>query len=128
MKWITNLIKGLLWFLINIPLLGIPHIIKKRRESKLDDGECRYVLSIGVCKFTTKKKTIKALDDFGVTTLWKVRLLDNCWMGCIEVRVGEKQLALLRKHTRDGTLYVSGSVFDNRKDWWVAPEDLDLVA
>ena len=128
MKWITNLIKGLLWFLINIPLLGIPHIIKKRRESKIDDGEWRYVLDIGVCKFTTKKKATKALDDLGVTTPWKEHLLDNSWMGCVEVRVREKQLALLRKHTRDGTLYVSGSVFDNRKDWWVHPGDLDLVA
>jgi len=111
-------LKGLIWFLFNIPTLGIPYLIWGRNKIT-DNSEEHYHVSFCIPVFSKPKEIKKILIELGVEDRWQRQVLGGKrtiveqWFDENNARKLNKliDLRVLGEH--------NDMVLDRRNDTWI---------
>lgn len=120
MKWIGRMILNLVWFLVNIPTIGIPYLVYRwwTREKVTDNSEECYHPNIQPRYYVPEKIVVKALKDIGVDEEYIIDLRDGERVA-IEMNLDDNNMRKFLKYVDKGVFCSLHHVFSHRDGRWI---------
>ncbi len=125
MKWIGRMILNLIWFLVNIPTIGIPYLIYRwwTKVKITDNSEECYHVKIQPRYFVSEKIVVKALRDIGVGEEYIISFRDGS-REYIEHNLDDNNMRKFLKYVDRGVLYDAHHVFSHGHGHWIKTREV----
>lgn len=125
MKWIGRMILNLVWFLVNIPTVGIPYLIYRwwTKGKVTDNSEECYLVTIQPRLYVPEKIVVKALRDISIHEQWIAQFGEGT-ANSRDLNLDDNNMRKFLKYVDKGVFYSIDVVFSRSHGHWINTREL----